>query len=371
MSKRFTDTSKWERVWIRKLTPARKCFLFYLLDNCSNAGIWNVDFETAEHFINGKVPHENFFPQAEFPIVELDAGKKWFLVDFIPFQYPNGLQPNNRAHHGIIRELEKYGIDYNDPVGASMALPRAFDGAQDMEQEPEQVKDKVKEQEQGGGASLGPDVHPKIRGLWYVLHRECPTLFRMKEPLSVEQLTRLASRYSLGAMMKVFRAMENKPGITTKYKSANLTAQNWLQRDGPGPDKPLLAPPSVDAAEPQPKTPAEREQMAFDLLVSTYGRFLAGEDVTNMPGAVYNCLIKRGYIKVEGDDILYQQTRACTKTETRRQATELITAANVNKQGLTPGEVLIKFAKPDDLAKSLAVKFCFELFKLMGAPWQV
>ena len=41
-------------------------------------------------------------------IIPLDNGAKWFIPSFIEFQYPSGLSENNKAHTGIIKNLERY-----------------------------------------------------------------------------------------------------------------------------------------------------------------------------------------------------------------------------------------------------------------------
>ncbi len=47
MAKRFTDTDKWKKPFLRGLDGAYKLLWFYILDDCDMAGIWQVDFEVA------------------------------------------------------------------------------------------------------------------------------------------------------------------------------------------------------------------------------------------------------------------------------------------------------------------------------------
>ena len=39
-------------------------------------------------------------------IIILDKGNKWFIPSFLEFQYPSGLNPDNRAHNSVIILLE-------------------------------------------------------------------------------------------------------------------------------------------------------------------------------------------------------------------------------------------------------------------------
>ena len=47
MAKRFTDTNKWQKQFIRKLPSAYKILWIYILDDCDHAGVWTVDTEIA------------------------------------------------------------------------------------------------------------------------------------------------------------------------------------------------------------------------------------------------------------------------------------------------------------------------------------
>ncbi|QDP55056.1 MAG: hypothetical protein Tp1111SUR768151_25 [Prokaryotic dsDNA virus sp.] len=110
MSKRFTDTTKWKRVWFRKLKPEHKVFWFYLLDQCCHAGIWEVDFEQAEFFC-GKLVESEIREVFKKQILEFDNGKRWFIQDFIDFQYGE-LNDKVNAHRSAINRLKKFKL-YN------------------------------------------------------------------------------------------------------------------------------------------------------------------------------------------------------------------------------------------------------------------
>ena len=64
MAKRFTDTTKWNKPFIRGMKAPYKLLWIYILDECDHAGIWQVDFEVAEIKIGEKLNKEtalNFF----------------------------------------------------------------------------------------------------------------------------------------------------------------------------------------------------------------------------------------------------------------------------------------------------------------------
>ena len=47
MAKRFTDTEKFKKRWIKELPIEYKLFWVYLLDHCNHAGVWDVEMDIA------------------------------------------------------------------------------------------------------------------------------------------------------------------------------------------------------------------------------------------------------------------------------------------------------------------------------------
>ena len=112
MAKRFSDTEKWKKLWFRRLSPIHKCFWEYLRDNCNNAGIWEVDFELASFQIGAEIKPDEIERVFKKQFIKINDSK-WFLVDFIEWQYNCSLEelnPKNNAHLSAIRELEKFKI---------------------------------------------------------------------------------------------------------------------------------------------------------------------------------------------------------------------------------------------------------------------
>ena len=136
MAKRFTDTTKWKRVWFRKLQPEHKVFWFYLLDQCCHAGIWEVDFEQAEFFC-GKLVESEIREVFKKQILEFDNGKRWFIQDFIDFQYGE-LNDKVNAHRSAINRLKKfklYNIDELFIKGSSTLDSRVKDKDNDKDKD--------------------------------------------------------------------------------------------------------------------------------------------------------------------------------------------------------------------------------------------
>jgi len=140
MPKRFTDTEKWKKPFIRGLDGAYKLLWMYILDDCDHAGIWQVDFEVAR-IRTGEPGLDYEKAKAIFGdrIVAIDKFK-WFVPDFISFQYGE-LKDSNRMHVSVISILNKHNL--HKPKGHTSPLQ----GAKDKEQDKDKVMEQVKEKE--------------------------------------------------------------------------------------------------------------------------------------------------------------------------------------------------------------------------------
>ena len=107
MAKRFSDTDKWKKPFIRSLQAPYKLFWLYILDDCDHAGIWQVDMEIANIKLGESLTIETALSQFGDKIKVFDNGEKWFIKDFIDFQYGE-LNPKNRVHESVLSILKKY-----------------------------------------------------------------------------------------------------------------------------------------------------------------------------------------------------------------------------------------------------------------------
>ena len=111
MAKRFTDTDKWKKGFIRNLPAKFKLLWLYILDDCNHAGIWETDFEVASIRIGSKISNKEACKVFAEQIKIFDKGNKWFIPKFIDFQYGT-LNENSRPHQAVIKLLDKYDV-YN------------------------------------------------------------------------------------------------------------------------------------------------------------------------------------------------------------------------------------------------------------------
>lgn len=134
MSKRFTDTEKWKKPFIRGLQGAYKLLWIYITDDCDHAGIWQVDIQIASIKIGEIIDEKKAIETFGDKIHVFHNGEKWFIPDFLDFQYGK-LNPKNRVHESVINQLEKYNL---------MGLISPLQGRKDKDKDKDINKEKEK-----------------------------------------------------------------------------------------------------------------------------------------------------------------------------------------------------------------------------------
>lgn len=141
MAKRFADTDKYKKKFIRELPAPYKILWEYICLDCNHAGIWQVDFEVAQIRVGKDAPINEkealaLFNKDEERIIVINSGSKWFIKPFVEFQY-NELLPNNRVHISVLDELKKYKIK-----GYASPLQRGKDKDKDKDMDKDKEKNK-------------------------------------------------------------------------------------------------------------------------------------------------------------------------------------------------------------------------------------
>ena len=154
MAKRFTDTQKWDKKWFRKLSLVHKCLWIYICDRCDHAGIWEVDFETAAHYIGQQIDEKEAAIAFEKQFIALDSGLRWIIKDFIIFQYGN-YDETNKMFKPIQASLNRYGVSMGDIWGINPLKVTVKDKVKVKET----VKDNGKPQESPHKLLLDPSFN--------------------------------------------------------------------------------------------------------------------------------------------------------------------------------------------------------------------
>jgi len=147
MAKRFTDTDKWKKKWFRELPIIIKCFWFYLLDNCDNSGVWEVDYELAGYQLGINIDKGEVDALLGSRIVYFN-NDKMLIRDFVDYQYGD-LRENCKPHQHIIKLQKKH-------KGYPKGIQRVSNTLKDKDKDKD--KDKEKEKDTSGNAVICKDV---------------------------------------------------------------------------------------------------------------------------------------------------------------------------------------------------------------------
>jgi len=193
MAKRFTESGKWKKKWIRQLDPKYKLFWFYLLDNCDHAGVFDADIESASFHIGLEYTDKEVLEVFNRKIVPFKA-EKWFIPKFVEYQYGE-LNENNRAHLSVINILNKYNL-----LDPNKTLARPLKGVK------EQVK--VKDKSKGKSSQL-----ESIKNNLEELQSEFPTV---------------------NVKLEYDKFVDYLAANGKTYKNYNAGFKNWLRNDSFG-----------------------------------------------------------------------------------------------------------------------------------------
>ena len=101
--KRFTESTKWADPWFRKLEIEAKMLWLWLLDNCDCAGIIEPDMDLARFQIGASKDLQRTLDELGDRIEW--RGSKLFIPKFSTYQYGANLNPENKAHRGVLNRL--------------------------------------------------------------------------------------------------------------------------------------------------------------------------------------------------------------------------------------------------------------------------
>jgi len=197
MAKRFTESGKWKKKWIRQLDPKYKLFWFYLLDNCDHAGVFDADIESASFHIGLEYTEKEVLEVFNRKIVPFKTDK-WFIPKFVEYQYGE-LNENNRAHLSVINILNKYNL-----LDPNKTLARPLKGVK------EQVKVQVKVKDKSKGKSSQLE---SIKNNLEELQSEFPTV---------------------NVKLEYDKFVDYLAANGKTYKNYNAGFKNWLRNDSFG-----------------------------------------------------------------------------------------------------------------------------------------
>lgn len=211
MAKRFTDSEKWNKRFIRGLKPVYKLLWLFICDECNHAGIWEVDMESAQLKIGGKISEADAIKFFGSKIVVIDRGLKWFIPSFIEFQYVE-LSEKNRAHDKVIFLLRRYGL-LDDKNNVNKPLWGVAKAPMDMEEEEAMEEEEVKEEEEEAKQLVFPFTSEEFIQTWDLWNEYRKAEHKLKfksthsEQAALYQLSKLSSGDELLAKDIIIQSM--------------------------------------------------------------------------------------------------------------------------------------------------------------------
>ncbi len=143
----MTDTDKWKKPFFRSLPKEYKLFWFYILDDCDHAGLWHVDMEVADIRLGLRLSSQKAQELFADKIIVLDNGTKWFIPDFITFQYGE-FNEANKMYKSIMPILLKYNlIPHISPIYGVKVKVKETVQVKEEERKQEFLKNEIWKQE--------------------------------------------------------------------------------------------------------------------------------------------------------------------------------------------------------------------------------
>lgn len=162
MSKRFSDTDLFDKMFFRKLPTNYKLLWLHLYHTCTSAGIYTPDLERLKFQLGNDFKVDftaafEFFNAGETRILPLEGGKKWFLPGFITFQYGK-LTPKAKNQLFIIKQLQDLGLINENFELQNIPLTSPLEGGLKGSKNKNKNKSKNKNNEKGvqGGKQEQP-----------------------------------------------------------------------------------------------------------------------------------------------------------------------------------------------------------------------
>ena len=190
MAKRFIDTDLFRKPFMRSLEAPYKALWIYLLCECDHAGVWVVELDVAQIRMGLKLDADKVIDKMGGAVVPIGDGSKWYLPDFVAFQYGK-LNPANRVHASVLDRLSSLGID---PENKPLISP--LEGAKDKEKDKDKDTQKGKErakQELQWPAFAGERV--KAKWAEFIQYRITEKKARYHTVSSEQRALNLAAKY--------------------------------------------------------------------------------------------------------------------------------------------------------------------------------
>ncbi len=114
MAKRFSEIEKWKDEWFCSLIPIEKLVWLFLIDNCDNAGFFELNTRL-NSFIIGITQDEYLgaIKGLNRGLIVAKNGNKYWIKNFLFHQKNLPLKVENNAHKQIVGLIQQNAIDFD------------------------------------------------------------------------------------------------------------------------------------------------------------------------------------------------------------------------------------------------------------------
>lgn len=129
MAYRYTNTEKWQDAWFSSLDQMQMLLFIYLCDNCDIAGFIELNYKRWANDLSSSVKTiEGACKGLARGLIYSNTNDCIFIRNFIKHQKNLPLNPNNKAHQGIIKRFDLYSKKFNIQ-DIKEFIQRGFEGA--------------------------------------------------------------------------------------------------------------------------------------------------------------------------------------------------------------------------------------------------
>ena len=168
MSKRLTDSEKWQDPWFAELPQEDKLLWLYLLDACDHAGVWKVNVRFLNFSLGSTYTLETITKALGSRVYRISS--EYLLIEkYLQFQHPKGLSDTNKPQKAAMDVLLKHNVLDRVIEGYGNPYHTSQDKDKDKDQDKDQDKDKDTGFELDVDSPPEPEVDPEeefLEALW-------------------------------------------------------------------------------------------------------------------------------------------------------------------------------------------------------------
>ena len=241
MSKRFFDSSLWDRDWFLELDSRSQLFCLYLREKCDHAGIWSPSFKRFEQTTGVRINPNDYISMCNKDgatrILILPNGR-WWITGFIEDQN-NGckiLNTANKYYLGVFRQLENNQVPYLS-FGYKIAPTKGIEAPTKGHKEEDKergidINSSLKKEEMQEGKNTSLKL-PTWRDSFEIYMKECGEAFD-KLAYDMDWIEQKKRYYPYTSIRKSLEKMINEywgteAGWIKKKSNKKLININWVR----------------------------------------------------------------------------------------------------------------------------------------------